>query len=275
MIFAIPRNKKTYVGTTDTNYQGDIAYPHMSEADRDYLLDAVNGTFPSLHLTTDDVDSSYAGLRPLIADEDEDDPDEISRKDEMFISDSGLISMAGGKLTGYRKMAEDTVDTIVAQLKDEAGILYTGSETAHLPISGGEVGGSEGFQAFKEEKVKEVGALGITEETAHFLIQKYGANVSQVFALLQETRTEADKAGIEPIVLAELRYAIAHEMTYKPADFFVRRTGALFFDIDFVRAYKGRVIDYMADELQWSHNQKEAYSEEMDQLLYEAVHPVD
>ncbi|ALX50377.1 glycerol-3-phosphate dehydrogenase/oxidase [Lentibacillus amyloliquefaciens] len=275
MIFAIPRNKKTYVGTTDTSYQGDIAHPQMTEDERDYLLEAINFIFPSLDMTKDDVDSSYAGLRPLIAEEGEDDPDEISRKDEMFISDSGLISMAGGKLTGYRKMAEDTVDAVMKQLKDEDGILYSDSETEHLPISGGEVGGSKGFQKFKQDKITEAADLGIIEETADFLIQKYGANIDRLFEIYKNEKARAKEAGIEPTVFAELQYALKFEMAYKPADFFVRRTGALFFDIDFVRFHKDNVINYIAKELQWSDKQKQEYIDELDQLLHESVNPVD
>ncbi|GGK07148.1 aerobic glycerol-3-phosphate dehydrogenase [Lentibacillus kapialis] len=274
MIFAIPRNKKTYVGTTDTGYSGEIAHPQMTEDDRDYLLNAINYIFPSLEMTKDDVDSSYAGLRPLIAEEGEDDPDEISRKDEMFVSDSGLISMAGGKLTGYRKMAEETVDAVVKQLKEEQGILYSESDTEHMPISGGEVGGSKGFQEFKEQKLAEAAGLGIAEETAIFLIQKYGANVQHIFELFQGEKARANEAEIEPIVFAELKYALDQEMVYKPVDFFVRRTGALFFDIDFVTAHKDNVIHYMAETLQWSDEQKRQYNDELEQLLYEAVHPV-
>src|SRR5699024_10507356 len=141
MIFAIPRADKTYVGTTDTSYDGNVAHPTMTEADRDYLVDAINDMFPSMEMKASDVESSWAGLRPLIA-EDGKNPDEISRKDEIFVSDSGLISMAGGKLTGYRKMAEQAVDTVTKQLKEDEGILYSKSETRELPISGGEVGGS-------------------------------------------------------------------------------------------------------------------------------------
>lgn len=274
MVFAIPRNKKTYVGTTDTSYNGDIAHPVMTDADRDYLLDAINYIFPSLEMTTKDVDSSYAGLRPLIA-EDGKNPDEISRKDEIFISDSGLISMAGGKLTGYRKMAADAVDTVVGQLKKEDNILYSGSVTEHLPISGGDVGGSKGFQKFKETKISEAADLGIEKETAIFLVQKYGANTDKIFELYQDEKVNAENAQIDPIVFAELTYAIEYELTYKPVDFFIRRTGALFFDIGFVRAHKDNVIAYMADRLQWSKEQKQNYTDELEQLLHEAVNPVE
>ncbi|WP_077328021.1 glycerol-3-phosphate dehydrogenase/oxidase [Virgibacillus siamensis] len=274
MVFAIPRNKKTYVGTTDTSYDGDISHPVMTEDDRDYLLDAINYIFPSLDMTKEDVDSSYAGLRPLIA-EDGKNPDEISRKDEIFISDSGLISMAGGKLTGYRKMAADAVDTVVNQLKKEDGILYSKSVTEHLSISGGDVGGSKGFQRYQDAKLSEAAELGIDKETAEFLVQKYGANTDKIFELYQEETTNADKAGIDPAVFAELTYAIEYELTYKPVDFFIRRTGALFFDIEFVQKHKDHVIAYMAERLGWSEEQTKKYTDELEQLLYEAVHPVE
>ncbi len=104
MVFAIPRNGKTYVGTTDTFYEGDIAHPKMSTEDRSYLIKAINDMFPDVRIREQDIESSWAGLRPLIYEEGKD-PSEISRKDEIWESDSGLITIAGGKLTGYRKMA--------------------------------------------------------------------------------------------------------------------------------------------------------------------------
>ncbi|PAV27761.1 glycerol-3-phosphate dehydrogenase [Virgibacillus profundi] len=274
MIFAIPRDNKTYVGTTDTTYDGDIAHPTLTESDRDYLLDAINYMFPSLNMKADHVESSWAGLRPLIAAEDTDNPSEISRKDEIFISDSGLISMAGGKLTGYRKMAQEAIDTVVKQFKEEEGILYSGSDTKHLPIAGGEVGGSKGFEQFKDRKVLEAKTLGIDEETALRIIQRYGANVGTIFEIYQNKQDDAEKESIDPVVFAELVYALEYELTYKPADFFVRRTGALFFEINWVRDHKEHVINYMSKALQWTDDQKVNYTEELDQLLHDAVTPV-
>ncbi|MGY0693560.1 glycerol-3-phosphate dehydrogenase/oxidase [Virgibacillus sp. FSP13] len=272
MIFAIPRDNKTYVGTTDTSYEGNIAHPTMTVEDRDYLIDAINYMFPSLEMKAEDIESSWAGLRPLIAEEGKN-PDEISRKDEIFISDSGLISMAGGKLTGYRKMAEQAVNTVVKQLKDEEGILYSKSETLNLPISGGEVGGSNGYKRFKDRKVKEAVALKIDEETAQMLVKKYGSNIDTIFELYQEKQEEAKKVAIDPVVFAQLIYALEYELTYKPVDFFIRRTGALFFDINWVRTHKDNVIAYMAEALHWSEKQKETYQNQLDELLHEAVTP--
>ena len=105
MIFAIPRAGITYFGTTDTNYSGSLDDIKVEEDDVDYLLAAVNKMFPNVQLKKEDIKSSWAGLRPLIHQEGKS-PSELSRKDEIFVSEEGLISIAGGKLTGYRKMAE-------------------------------------------------------------------------------------------------------------------------------------------------------------------------
>ncbi|MBA4145103.1 MAG: glycerol-3-phosphate dehydrogenase, partial [Cytophaga sp.] len=112
MIFAIPRGRITYVGTTDTDYSGDRNVVFATNEDARYLIEGINGTFPSVHLTLADVESSWAGLRPLIHEEGKS-ASELSRKDEIFESPTGLISIAGGKLTGYRKMAERVVDLVI------------------------------------------------------------------------------------------------------------------------------------------------------------------
>lgn len=275
MIFAIPRGEKTYVGTTDTTYSGNIAHPLITAEDRDYLLKAIAYMFPSMELKTEHIESSWAGLRPLIAEEGASSPSEISRKDEIFISETGLISMAGGKLTGYRKMAKEAVDLIAEQFKNEDGLLYSACETKHLPISGGDVGGSSGFQQFKQDKLKEGLQLGIKEEAAKILIARYGSNVDILFEAYQNNKEQAAEEEIDPIVFAELSYAIDYEMACKPIDFFIRRTGALFFNIDWVQLHKQSVIDYMAKVFTWNKEQKAACTEELDVAIHEAVTAVE
>lgn len=132
MIFAIPRENCTYIGTTDTDYKGAIDSPRSEQADVDYILAACKEMFPEHPLTEDDIDSSWAGLRPLIHEEGKS-ASELSRKDEIFYASSGLISIAGGKLTGYRKMAERVVDQIVKRLGIEASC-----QTEKLVLSGGD-----------------------------------------------------------------------------------------------------------------------------------------
>ncbi|MGM8366063.1 glycerol-3-phosphate dehydrogenase/oxidase [Virgibacillus sp. W0181] len=270
MIFAIPRDDRTYVGTTDSGYDGDIAHPMVTEDDVDYLLNAINYMFPSLNITLEDVESSWGGLRPLIAEKDKS-PDEVSRKDELFISESGLFSIAGGKLTGYRKMAEEVVDKIVAQLKSEQGVIFSPSCTKNLPISGGDVGGSQGYTDYMKRKLFEAEIIGIQEADAHQILQLYGSNADKLFIIYNEHKTSALEENLEPIVLTQLIYAIEYEAAYTPADFFVRRTSALFFNIDWVRKHQHRVIDYMAKVFNWDRKQKNQYKEELEILLTEAV----
>ncbi|RKQ35553.1 glycerol-3-phosphate dehydrogenase/oxidase [Oceanobacillus halophilus] len=273
MIFAIPRDGKTYVGTTDTDYEGDKKHPVMEKEEAVYLLDAINFMFPSLNLKLEHVESSWAGLRPLIAEDEINHPSEISRKDEIFVSDTGLISMAGGKLTGYRKMAEQAVDIMVNQLKAEEGILYSSSETKTLPISGGEVGGSSGFESFKKRKLSEGIEMGIEKTQAELLVERYGKNVNMLYGLYQKYQQDAVAEKIDPIVFIQLIYALENELAYHPSDFFVRRTGALFFDISMVKREKKAVIQYMAKCLSWSEEEKERYTADINHMLQEAEIP--
>ncbi|MDY0409161.1 glycerol-3-phosphate dehydrogenase/oxidase [Virgibacillus soli] len=274
MIFAIPREGKTYVGTTDTVYESDITHPRMTVADRDYVLHAIDFMFPNVKITADDVESSWSGVRPLISEEGKS-PSEISRKDEIFVSDSGLMSIAGGKLTGYRKMAEGIVDLVAKQLNVEEGQHYPAAHTVHLPISGGDVGGSKGFERFIEQKLIEGKEIGLDQVTSEKLIRRYGSNVDIVFDLYKNNYEHAKIEKLDPVVLAMLRYAIDYELAYRPIDFFIRRTGALFFNINWVQEYKQPVINHMAKTFNWTKEIKENYTKELEQQLYEAVHPIE
>ncbi|RIW32483.1 glycerol-3-phosphate dehydrogenase/oxidase [Bacillus salacetis] len=274
MVFAIPREGKTYVGTTDTVYKGDISHPTMTFADRDYVLNAIDFMFPDVNITAEDIESSWAGLRPLILEEGKD-PSEISRKDEIFISDSGFISIAGGKLTGYRKMAESVVDLVAKQLKEEEGSAFGEIATKHLALSGGDVGGSKGYPGFVKKKTEEAADLDIDPVMARTLVNRYGSNIDKVLDLYLEGRDPAVNEGLEPVVYAVVNYALAYEMAYKPVDIFIRRTGALFFHIDWVRQHKEPVIQYLKRVFNWSEEQAEEYTQELDVLLHEAVTPVE
>lgn len=274
MVFAIPRAGKTYFGTTDTNYKGSTVNPVMTLEDRTYLLKSVNFMFPELKLTSADVESSWAGLRPLIQQEGKS-PSEISRRDEIFVSESGLISIAGGKLTGYRKMAETVVDKVVDLLGQEGGsVHYVKSATKTIPISGGNLNGSKGFEPFVHKKTAEGIHFGFTEEESAFLAQRYGSNVDQLFALAKSTGLWADSFKLPLVLAVQLRYSLEAEMTVKPTDFFIRRTGDLFFRIGYVKQWKGHVIAAMADRLNWSGEQRAEFAAELEEKLMEAVEPL-
>ena len=134
MIFGIPRGKITYVGTTDTKYTDDLDKVETDVADAAYLINAVNLMFPDIELKMEDVESSWAGLRPLIYEEGKS-ASELSRKDEVFESENGLISIAGGKLTGYRKMAERVVDLVAKRFEMEEKLEFRKVQTESITLT--------------------------------------------------------------------------------------------------------------------------------------------
>ncbi|MGD8190586.1 glycerol-3-phosphate dehydrogenase/oxidase [Brevibacillus ginsengisoli] len=272
MVFAIPRGEKTYVGTTDTFYKEDMVHPRMTKEDRAYVINAINFMFPEVKIQPEDIESSWAGVRPLIYEEGKS-ASEISRKDEIWQSQSGLITIAGGKLTGYRKMAETVVD-LVASLLQQAGMgPFKGCMTKQLPISGGDVGGSANYPAFIMARAKQGVGKGLTQEQAERLVRWYGSNVDQVFFIVDTQKAAAEAAGLPIDVYASLIYGLENEMVMKPVDFFIRRTGALFFDIHFVEKWKMAVVQLMAEKLGWTEETKAKYLTELDNYLNDAVVP--
>lgn len=232
MMFAIPRGKVTYVGTTDTNFNLDKDNVRTDLADAIYLISAVNNMFPKINLEMEDIVSSWAGLRPLIHEEGKS-ASELSRKDEIFTSDSGLISIAGGKLTGYRKMAERTVNRIAKKMEEE-GAQIKECYTDKIPLYG-----NVDFKKSKHVKkyivaiYERIKTDGFTEHDAWFLVTNYGKQTE----LILETYASLKDADIyERMAKAELRFGIDYEMVQNPMDFFIRRTGRLYFDIESVRS---------------------------------------
>ncbi|MBS7344781.1 MAG: FAD-dependent oxidoreductase [Caryophanon sp.] len=265
MVFAIPRNGKTYVGTTDTFYKGDQREMDIEQADRDYIMNAIHYMFPSVNVTDADIESSWAGVRPLIH-EDGKNPSEISRHDEVWESKAGLITIAGGKLTGYRKMAEGVLNDVAEKLKAEHKIKAGNCMTKQLKISGGDIGGSENLEAFVQQQAKKAAAFGLTFEEGQYLAHHYGSNVTTVFNYANVAQNVLPK-----MVYAQLMYGIEHEMVVHPVDFFVRRTGNMFFNIDSVKAHKEAVLNVMAMVLSWSDLQKAQYAMELEKEIHRAT----
>lgn len=273
MVFAIPREHKTYVGTTETSYTNDdLTQPRVTVADRDYLIAAINSLFPEVKLSVRDVESSWAGLRPLIHEEGKS-LSEISRKDEIYCAQSGLITIAGGKLTGYRKMAETVVDVVVNRWSQAGWGAIRPSTTKHMPISGGHVGGATNFPEFLRLKIEEGKQLGLSAAEAAFLAGRYGSNVGHMFTRIKDYD---DQHAALPLTLwLELNYAIDYEMAVNPVDFFVRRTGALYFDIELVKAWKKPVTDHMADRFNWSLDEYEQYTSMLNDEITIATQQVE
>ncbi|HAA7127055.1 TPA_asm: glycerol-3-phosphate dehydrogenase [Listeria monocytogenes] len=274
MVFAIPRDKKVYVGTTDTVYDEAVINPKALESDHNYVIKAINYMFPDVHITEKDIESSWAGVRPLIYEEGKD-PSEISRKDEVWFSESGLITMAGGKLTGYRKMAEKLLDDVSKSLAKETGKKYKPVQTKHLPISGGDIGGSEQLEAFLAKKAKEGNnRFGWTLEEGREMAKRFGSNIDQLFTYAQEHK-EQNETTLPNSLYAELRYSIQHEAVTTPIDFLLRRTGYLLFDMPYLLEWKDAVVDEMAKQFHWSDDVKQTYIEELNIQITDAREPAD
>ena len=269
MMFAIPRNGKTYVGTTDTFYDENIAKPIATQEDRDYLLKNVNYMFPDLNLADGDIESSWAGIRPLIQQPGKG-PSELSRKDEIWVADSKLINIAGGKLTGYRHMAEDIVDRVAKELKKEYGVKFKACDTENQVISGGDVGGSDNFEAFIEAAAEKAESYGLTKEEGRDIAEKYGSNAEEIFTLASAVDRDNEYA-LPPVEYAKVIYSIQNEMAAKPTDYFVRRTGDLYFDVDLVRKYQDGVVALMQSTLGWSDETRNQMVEELEFALKNAV----
>nr|WP_078545245.1 glycerol-3-phosphate dehydrogenase/oxidase [Litchfieldia alkalitelluris] len=275
MVFAIPREGKTYVGTTDTFYQDDLASPTVTKEDCDYLITTIHDMFPKVKLTLVDIESSWAGLRPLIH-EDGKNPSEISRKDEIWQSKSGLITIAGGKLTGFRKMAEQVVDTMIESLDKEQDMPLGTCKTKNLPISGGDVGGSKDYKQFLAKKTRQLLKYDLDKMTADKLVRLYGSNIDRIIDYMKEDDSNAPKTDLPLYVQAMLLYSLEHEMTLNPLDFFVRRTGSLYFDINWVLTFKKQVTSYIASYYRWSNQTKSCYENSLDQVLGESrIAPLD
>ncbi|TFE02844.1 glycerol-3-phosphate dehydrogenase/oxidase [Jeotgalibacillus salarius] len=275
MMFAIPRDGKAYIGTTDTFYgnEKDTANPKMTLEDQQYLLDAINYMFPEVHVTEEQVESSWAGVRPLIFEKGKD-PSEISRKDEVWEHDSGLITIAGGKLTGYRKMAEHVVDLASERLKKEVKKSFSKCKTVHMPLSGAEFGGSANYDQFVDQKAKEAVQYGLTESEGRKIAAFYGSNTDKLYTLAHAAKGMQLEYPMTPSLYAEVVYAIQEEMTVKPVDFFIRRTGRLFFDINAVHLQKEVVLKLMQNLLGWDESTYQTYQVELEKELRDAVAPV-
>ncbi|WAH44636.1 glycerol-3-phosphate dehydrogenase/oxidase [Alicyclobacillus fastidiosus] len=273
MVFAIPREGKTYIGTTDTNYQGDLICPRMTEADRNYLIECVNFMFPTVQLAADDVESSWAGIRPLIHEEGKH-PSEISRRDEVFRSDSGLFTIAGGKLTGYRKMADKVVTMVAAELSEETGRTFGACTTEHLEYSGGKFGGAKHLASFLEEKTQEGIQLGLAPGEASRLARRYGTNVQTVYDIIRSRGEEARERGLSREVFAALVYGLEYEAVASPSDFFIRRTGSLYFDIHWLSRWQDPVIDAMSTWLQWTPEARTSFQAELEARVTDATQAV-
>lgn len=316
MVFVLPREEKTYFGTTDTDYTGDLQHPQVTQEDVDYLLGIVNNRFPNANLTINDIESSWAGLRPLLSgnsasdynggnsgklsddsfdhlidtvkayinhedsreavekaikqvetstSEKELDPSAVSRGSSFERDENGLFTLAGGKITDYRKMAEGALKVIIQVLKEDFGKSFKLINSTTYPVSGGEINPANVDSEL--EAYAQLGTLsGLSMDDARYLGNLYGSNAPKVFALTRQLK------AAEGLSLAEtlsLHYAMDYEMALKPTDYFLRRTNHLLFMRDSLDALIVPVIEEMAKHFDWSTDEKVKQEEELRRVIAE------
>ena len=272
MIFVVPREGKTYFGTTDTDYTGDFKHPRVEQADVDYLLKAINNRYPSVNIALNDIEASWAGLRPLISNNGSSDyngggansgkvseesfnnliktvddyenktaaradvekaisqlrtahaeesvnPSQVSRGSDLKVAENGLITLSGGKITDYRKMAAGALEKIREILKKDFNETVREIDSKKLQVSGGHFDPNNVDDTLKFY-AKVAMNKGIDEEDAIDLANRFGSNVSRVVSY-------ADQGAAEGLNLKEtisLRYSVNEEMTLTPVDYLLRRT---------------------------------------------------
>jgi len=266
MIFAIPRGKITYIGTTDTPYKGNINHIVTNLEDVDYLLEATNIAFPKLSLEEADVISSWAGVRPLIF-EDGKDASEISRKDEIFESPNGLLSIAGGKLTGYRKMAEKIVNLTADKLKQDHQLSFKECFTEQIHFSGGPFKDESEVNEFRGKIAERIIIYGLNKYYALYLVANYGKQTEQILDIF----LKLDENDVEVrIALAELRFCVHNELTFSILDFFMRRTGRLYFDIKSINKLIEPILEAFKSYFNWTSEKVNAEKMELEKAIFEA-----
>ena len=245
-ITVIPWNEHTYLGTTDTDYSGPLDDPRVEPRDITYVLNAVNAAVSS-PLRPEDVTASWAGLRPLLATTGargrapSSRTADLSRRHKVERSASGLITVTGGKLTTYRKMAADTVDAVQREL----GSTGVASRTKRLRLRG-----SEPVNALQARELAD--SLGLDAHVLDHLQRRYGGETMAVLGLSID-RPELRARLVDGLahLEAEVVYAARFEMATCVDDVLSRRTRALLLDARSAAAAAVRTAELLADELGW------------------------
>lgn len=282
MIFTIPRDGKTYFGTTDTDYSGDLKNPKVDQADVDYLLGIINKKYPTANLTIDDVESSWAGIRPLIVEKEAPEVDAVSgasnagnntkaasavsRGSSLKQAADGLITLAGGKLTDYRKMADGAMKLVIKILNQQFAGQFKTIDSSELKVSGGDFESTQA-ESIMNEYVQDVMSHGINPKEAQRMVHLFGKNYQKIIADIDQIKAADGLSLAETLCL---RYSLNEEMTLTPGDYLFRRTNNLLFNHDHIKALEKGVIEEMRRYFGWNDAVTKFHTEQTDKLISDA-----
>ena len=228
-IFVVPKGASTYIGTTDTFYPDAQTWPPITPEDADYLLAAANARLAGAPLVSSDIVAAWSGVRPLVRQAGKS-ASETSRKDELWTGPGGVLSIAGGKLTAYRQMAERVVD----QVETALGRTPSRCQTAQQPLVGGDTPPAEVSQHLHGQ--------GVAGAAAERLVGLYGS----------------EAAGLAGGAATEAAHAVLREGALTLEDYWVRRSGRAWFDRDGGLEALPLAAEAMAPLLDWSPERVQA-----------------
>ncbi len=248
ILFIVPWGSRAIFGTTDTG-SGDLDHPTATSEDIAYLLKYLN-RYLSVRLTEADIISTYAGYRPLVSSRtSKHSTAKLSRTHAVLESSSGLVTIVGGKLTTYRRMAQDTVD--VLNRRDGTRPLHP---TQSLPLQG-----SAAWPTVKRDIASKGVALGLSPQTIEHLGKSHGANAVQVLDLVASDASLGELLIDDlPYIRAEVVYACRQEMAMTPYDVLARRTSITLEDRRRGLGVLDEVAAFMAKEHSWSAEQQQS-----------------
>jgi glycerol-3-phosphate dehydrogenase len=258
-MYAIPWKHTCIVGTTDVDHEGDLDEVYATSAEVEGMVDAVNHAFPDARLAQTDIISTFAGLRPLV-DTEEGAAYQASRDHEIVESQAGLVTISGGKLTTYRRMAEDLVDVVAKKLEAESGVVVReGCTTDRVPLA---------EKAFEADPMVDdlIGRYPqLDRQVLEHLALTYGHASADVLALVErDPQLGARVLPDLPHIRAEIPYAIQHEMAMTLNDWMIRRTHIMHEDAEQGLGYAPEVAAMMAPHLGWdaveTERQVQAYN---------------
>jgi glycerol-3-phosphate dehydrogenase len=256
LLFAIPYGTVTLLGTTEQDHRGGPDDVAATGEDVSYLLEAGRKTFPAAALSPADIVSTFAGLRPLVRQPGRD-LTETSREEAILVSEGGLVTVTGGKLTTHRRIAEKAVDRIGALLARK-GIQTASSATRRRAFPGAPPSSMPEFiRSVLEESSRE--NPGLSEETAAHLARRYGSRARSVIGLTVEDRALGRPLcpGL-PDIEAEVLFAARQEDARSLGDVFIRRMHLFWQAPDQGEGAMERAGDLLAVELGWSREERQA-----------------
>lgn len=316
MFFVVPREGKTYFGTTDTDFDGDYAHPRVEQADVDYLLKAINNRFPGADITINDIEASWVGLRPLLSDNGSSDynggganvgkvsdesfnnlikianeysddkasrsdvekaissletasaeknlsPSQVSRGSSLDVAADGLVTLSGGKITDYRKMAAGAMDLLRQIFAEQYGMELAEIDSKTLQVSGGHFDPTNVDATMKFYQNIAM-SKGIPAAEALDLANRYGSNTGRVVSYADQVEAAP---GLSLADTLSLHYSVNEEASYTLVDFLLRRTNYILFHEDELAPKKDAFVNEMAKIMGWSAQEKAAQKDALEREI--------